>query len=190
MTIRLTFACAAAGPAVREARFGDGPLDERGRREALAAAPAVRRRDAPHFRSPSARCGDTTEAWGLDAVVEPALRDCDFGTWTGRTAQQVALDDPDGFRSWTTDPEAAPHGGDSVRELRERIADWMGGLPSDAGRVLAVVEPAAVRVAVVHAVGAPLAAFWRIDVPPLASVELTGRAGRWNLRLGPAAPPA
>jgi hypothetical protein len=35
---------------------------------------------------------------------------------------------------------------------------------------------------VVHALGAPLDALWRIDVAPLARTELHGRDGRWNVR--------
>ena len=69
-----------------------------------------------------------------------------------------------------------------MEQVCERVAAWLDALPSDAGRVLAVVEQAVARAAVVHALGAPRQAFWRIDVLPLSTVELTGRNGRWNLR--------
>ncbi|MFJ2676158.1 histidine phosphatase family protein [Streptomyces sp. NPDC087525] len=52
------------------------------------------------------------------------------------------------------------------------------------GRLIAVVEPDIVRACAVHALGAPPAAFWRIDVRPLTATELSGRAGRWNLLSG------
>ncbi|MFE7778369.1 histidine phosphatase family protein [Streptomyces sp. NPDC057445] len=189
MTVRLTLVCAAAGSAVREARFGDGPLDERARREALASAPAAPAAQVRCCRAPSVRCRETAEVWGVDAVVETALRDCDFGSWTGRTPQEVISADPQGFRAWMSDADAVPHGGESVRELHARVGGWLRQLSSEAvsseaGGVLAVVEPSAVRAAVVHALDAPLSAFWRIDVPPLSSIALTGRSGRWNLRLG------
>ncbi|MFC7642844.1 hypothetical protein ACFQX6_19370 [Streptosporangium lutulentum] len=45
--------------------------------------------------------------------------------------------------------------------------------------------PPVIRAAVVHALGAPAAAFWRIDVAPLARVALTGRGGRWQLSYTP-----
>ncbi|MFJ6185628.1 histidine phosphatase family protein [Streptomyces sp. NPDC092295] len=51
-------------------------------------------------------------------------------------------------------------------------------------RLIAVVEPDIVRACAVHALGAPPAAFWRIDVRPLTATELSGRAGRWNLLSG------
>ncbi|MFD7446699.1 histidine phosphatase family protein [Streptomyces sp. NPDC059909] len=188
MTIRLTLLCAAAGPAVREARFGDGPLDERGAREARTVAGALPAASL-HYRAPSVRCEQTTGALGFTAAtVEPALRDCDFGRWSGRSLEDVAAEESDGVAAWATDPAAAPHGGESVTALLLRVADWMDGLPEDAGRVLAVAEPSVVRAATVHALGAPPAAFWRVDAPPLSLVTLTGRAGRWNLRLnGPVA---
>ena len=52
------------------------------------------------------------------------------------------------------------------------------------GRTVAVVEPEVVRALVVRVLGAPESAFWRVDVPPLTATELSGRAGRWNLRAG------
>jgi hypothetical protein len=47
-----------------------------------------------------------------------------------------------------------------------------------------VVEPEVVRGVVVHVLGAPEGAFWRVDVPPLTATDVSGRSGRWNLRLG------
>jgi broad specificity phosphatase PhoE len=47
---------------------------------------------------------------------------------------------------------------------------------------VAITHPAVVRAAIVHALGAPPAAFWRIDVAPLSRTDLSGRDGRWNLR--------
>lgn len=55
---------------------------------------------------------------------------------------------------------------------------WTGG------RLLAVVEPAVVRAALLHALGLPMETFWRLDVAPLTLTELSGRSGRWNLLCG------
>ncbi|GAA1152431.1 histidine phosphatase family protein [Streptomyces hebeiensis] len=55
------------------------------------------------------------------------------------------------------------------------------GTGTGTGRILVVAEPDVIRAATVHALGAPPAAFWRIDVRPLTLTELGGRAGRWNL---------
>ncbi|GAA4896666.1 histidine phosphatase family protein [Streptomyces coeruleoprunus] len=182
MTVRLTLLAAAPGPAGRAVRFGDdGPLDERAlRRTREVVVPAA----GLVYTAPSVRCRATAAALGREgARVEEALRDLDPGLWRGRTLDEVAADDPAALAAWTTDPAAAPPGGEPVTALCARVADWLDGLPGDAGRVLAVTGPAVVRAAVLHAVGAPPGAFWRIDVEPLSATGLSGRAGRWNLRL-------
>ncbi|MEV6667238.1 histidine phosphatase family protein [Streptomyces nigra] len=185
MTIRLTLLCAAA-PTERDVRFGgDTPLDERALAQVRGVAGSVPTATSC-LAAPSQRSRQTAEALGREPVVEePNLRDMDMGRWQGRTLDEVAAVDGAGLAQWMSDPEAAPHGGESVAQLCARIAAWMDGLPDDAGRVLAVVEQAVTRAALLHALGAPRQSFWRIDVPPLSAVQLTGRSGRWNLRIAP-----
>ncbi|GAA0444748.1 phosphoglycerate mutase [Acrocarpospora corrugata] len=130
---------------------------------------------------PEERCLGTARWLGLAAVADPGLRDCDHGRWRGRALAEVAAEDPDGVRAWLTEPGAAPHGGESVAGLIARMGEWLGSLPP--GRLVAVTHPAVVRAVLVSALGLPAAAYRRVDVPPLSGVELTGFAGRWNLRL-------
>ncbi|MFF2660482.1 histidine phosphatase family protein [Kitasatospora sp. NPDC058032] len=192
MTVRVIFVAPAIGPELRQARFGgegsvDGgdPLDAAGVRAARAAGPGLPAA-ALRFVSPSARCRRTAEELGLsDAVDEPELRGCATGRWSGRTLDEVVAEEPQVVRAWLSDPAAAPHGGESVRELCARVGGWLDGTAAVlGGRVLVVAEPDVVRAAAVHALGVTDQAFRRLDVPPLAGVELTGWVGRWNLRLG------
>lgn len=183
MTVSLMFLC-ATGDATRNGVFGDGPLSERGLREAAAAGAAL----PPYtmaVRAPSTRCAQTAVALGLGSVVEPLLRDIDYGTWRGRRVDDVAAADPHGFSAWLTDPDAAPHGGESVRQLCRRTAHWLSSLPPDLGHTLVITEPAVVRASLVHALAAPARAFWHLDVPPLSVVSLTLHGGAWSVRLGP-----
>ncbi|GAA2473246.1 histidine phosphatase family protein [Streptomyces longisporus] len=170
--------------ALREARFDDGcPLDASGLRQAKAAAgtlPAAER----VWVSPTVRCRETAVALGLDAVEAPELTALDAGRWRGATLTEVSEREPEALARWLSDPGAAPHGGESVAALCDRVADWLETVAQTQGRTLAVVEPEAVRAAVVRALGAPDSAFWRADVPPLTAIELSGRSGRWNVRLG------
>lgn len=183
MTVRLTLLCAAA-PVERDVRFADVPLDERALRQAKAAAAALPSA-AALYAAPSQRCTQTARALGWDAVTEElALRDIDMGSWRDRTLSEVAASDGAGLATWMSDPEAAPHGGESVAEVCLRVAAWLDALSADAGRMLAVVEQAVARAAVVHVLDAPQRSFWSVDVPPLSAVQLTGRNGRWNLRMG------
>ncbi|MFF3689788.1 histidine phosphatase family protein [Streptomyces sp. NPDC002187] len=178
MKVHLTLLCATAGGAA----FGDGRLSERGLREAVSAGAALRPYSLT-LRAPSFPCAQMADALGMEATLEPALRDFDYGEWRGRTVGEVAATDPYRLSAWLTDPDSAPHGGESVRHLCRRTANWLSSLPPDTGRALAITEPAVVRALLVLALSAPARAFWHLDVPPLSAVSFTPRGDRWNVRL-------
>jgi broad specificity phosphatase PhoE len=117
----------------------------------------------------------------LDALPVPALRDIDYGAWRGRSHEAIAAEDPQGAAAWLADPAAAPHGGESLLQLLDRIGSWLDGFDAP-GHTLAVTHPAVIRAALVHCLGAPPAAFWRFDVEPLAVADLRRHAGNWTLR--------
>jgi len=195
MTAHVMLVSPALNAALREARFdGDAPLDPAGVRSARKAASAVPAADR-YVCAPSERCVGTAEALGLRAVPEGRLRGWDMGRWGGRQLAEVSGSEPGAVSEWLTDPSAAPHGGESLREFCARVGDWLESLtgPADGGdvRVLAVVEPSLVRASIVRALALPVEVFWRLDVAPLTLTGLSGRAGRWNLRCGqPLSPPA
>ena len=151
--------------ATRAAAFGaDEPVDERG----LEAAAALRLPQGwPVLSSPALRCRQTASAARLGSVVvEPALAECDFGAWAG-----LALADID----------ACPHGGESLRSFAARVAAWLDLQARLPGRAIAVTHGGVVKAAVVHALGAPLRAFWQIDAAPLSITELHAHDGRWTV---------
>ncbi|MES9525637.1 histidine phosphatase family protein [Streptomyces capoamus] len=179
MTVRLTMLCASAADGGQDRLFGD--CGSPGTPVTVALPPY-----AVALRAPSARCARTARALGVDATPEHALRGLDHGAWEGRTLADVAAEDPYGLSVWLTDPDAAPHGGETVRRLCRRTADWLGALPAGTGAVLAVVEESVVRAALVHALSLPVRSFRYLDVP--SALTLTLRDGRWSAR--PAAPAA
>ncbi|MEU7055966.1 histidine phosphatase family protein [Streptomyces sp. NPDC046197] len=184
MTSRVTFVSPATSPSLRQARFyGGDSIDDVGAAHARSAAGSL---PAPArvLVAPSVRCLQTAEALGLDGVEIPELKGLDVGRWSGRTLEEVGAAEPEAVGRWLTDPGWAAHGGESVRDVCERIGGWLDTAQDTEGRTVAVVEPEIVRAAVVHVLGLPAAAFWRLDVPPLTATELSGRTGRWNLRLG------
>ncbi|MEU9885262.1 histidine phosphatase family protein [Sphaerisporangium sp. NPDC051011] len=146
--------------------------------EAAALGPSARK----VLCGPSQRCLQTAAGLGLEAEPVEALRDWDAGRWAGRTLADVQAEHPEDVLAWLTDPASAPHGGESLLALLDRVTAWLATL-HDAGRTLAVTHPAVIRAAVVHALDAPPQAFWKIDVPPLAQVTLTSNGRRWHLRL-------
>ncbi|MFI6460516.1 histidine phosphatase family protein [Streptomyces sp. NPDC050528] len=184
MTSRITLISPAMNRSLRETRFDDGsPLDPSGRARAEAAVGSLRTADRV-LVSPTTRCLETASALGLTAVPEPELAGLDMGSWRGLTLDDVMTREPDGFTAWMTDPDAAPHGGESVRALCERAARWLDAAAGFEGRTLAVVEQEFVRALAVTILDAPGPAFWRLDVRPLTATDLSGHSGRWNLRLG------
>ncbi|MFG2222429.1 histidine phosphatase family protein [Streptomyces sp. NPDC048644] len=184
MTSRVLLVSPATTASLRRAAFDDGDrLDTAGAARARAAAGSLTV-PAAVVTSPSVRCRETARALGLDAGdAPPELAGLDAGRWRGRTLEEVSAADPEAVARWLADPRTAAPGGESVAAVCERVAHWLDAL-RPAGRVVAVVEPEVVRAAAVHATGAPDAAFWRFDVPPLTCTELSGRTGRWNVRLG------
>jgi broad specificity phosphatase PhoE len=181
MTARLIFICHATTDAVRKAAFPyDEPLSARGRAEAAALAGGLPRADRC-WTGPELRTRQTAEALGLNADIEPLLRDCDYGNWRGRTFDDVQAREPDAAAAWLGDPVATPHSGESLLTLMQRVATWLAGeLPHHRLSIL-VTHATVIRAAIVHAMAATPQSFWRIDVTPLSCTRLSGNDGRWNL---------
>ena len=182
MSVRLTLICHASTSAVREVAFpADEPIDSQGQAKAVALAGTLRRIDAA-WTSPALRARQTAAALQLEAMVNPALRDVDLGRWAGRSFTDVQEAEPDGIAAWISQSDAAPHGGESVIALLERIACWLDALKREDGRVVAVTHPAVIRAAIVLAIDAKPMSFWRIDIAPLCRVILQGNISNWTLR--------
>jgi hypothetical protein len=95
MNVILTLICHASTQAVRNAGFPmDEPLDPQGHAKASALALDMRRVDAA-WTSPALRARQTAAALELNAIVDPTLRDIDFGAWSGRSLVNACN------RSWT-----------------------------------------------------------------------------------------
>ena len=177
---RLALIRHATTDAVRRAAFPiDEPLDTGGRAAAALLAGCLGRGEA--VCSPALRARETAAAAGLEAAVEPLICECDFGTWAGRRLEDVHAEQPDAVGAWMTDPDACPHGGESLSALLSRVGGWLDAQAQLDGRAIAVTHGGVVRAAVVYALGAPAPSAWRIDVAPLTLTELHARDGRWTV---------
>jgi broad specificity phosphatase PhoE len=181
---RVLFVSHGSTDATRRTRFPqDEPLEEN--TPVAVAELAVRLRLPPDrytVGGPERRCRETALGLGLTPTDEPRLSDWDLGAWAGLALDEVAARSPAEVQAWITRPDAAPHGGETLDALLARVAGWLDEAPpARPHRCVAVTHPAVVRAAVGHALQAPAHSFWRIDVAPLAVVELRGRPGRWSL---------
>jgi broad specificity phosphatase PhoE len=182
MRTRLLLISHPATAAQRKGAFpDDDPLDARAVEEAAAfrASNAHRLGARLAFSSPAACARDTASTLGLAANVEHALADVDYGRWRGRRLLELADDEPDALAAWTRDPSAAPPGGESFDAVRLRVGAWLDALDKP-GNVIAVTHAGVIRAALMHVLQMPSAAFTRIEVPPLAVVELQRNERGWT----------
>jgi broad specificity phosphatase PhoE len=183
--MHLTLICHGATGATRRAAFPkDEPLEENSVREAEAAGRRPAHADRA-WTSPALCARQTAEALALEANVETALRECDYGRWSGLALKNVTASEPDAVALWLSDLSAAPHGGETLAELSRRVSGWIDETLSGRGHAVAVTHASVIRAAVVHVLEAPATAFWRIDVEPLSIVTVTGDGRVRKLRLPP-----
>jgi broad specificity phosphatase PhoE len=179
--VRLALVSHAMTDAMAAGRFpADEPLNRIGRRQAKAAARGDLKSGTRQLAGPEQRAWQTAQLLGLRPAAEPRLADLDCGSWSGQTLRAVG---PADLESWLTDPARAPHGGESIVDLIERVGVWLESLPHNGLPTVAVTHPAVIRAAILRALDMPPKSFWRIDVAPVSSVVMHFRAGRWTLRL-------
>lgn len=181
MNQRVVLISHAATPAMRQGRFpADDQLDARSIAEATASRERIRLpRDALALSSPAVCARETARALGLVARDVPELADLDYGDWRGRRLAELADEAPDELAAWTRDPDAAPHGGESFAKVLARVGAWLDAIDAT-GTVIAVTHAPIIRAALLHALDAPAASFARVEIAPLAVVELQRAPRGWS----------
>ncbi|HEX3771605.1 MAG TPA: histidine phosphatase family protein [Polyangiaceae bacterium] len=148
----------------------DPPLTERGIEQARAVAQAlVSWRPLAVFASPRLRAQQTAAAIGARVQrtpeLEPRLDDIDHGSWTGLSRSEVASRWPEDHRRWLEAPEGVTlPNGESASDVVARMASLLDDVRSRAagGTTVLVTHDVAIRLALCHVLGAPLAAMHRI----------------------------
>jgi broad specificity phosphatase PhoE len=161
-------------------RLGAFPADD-----VVSAAdlpPPVAVRSAQVLVGPERRCRQTADALGWSGAVEPRFADLDTGHWRGRTLDSLLVDSAEAVAAWLTDPSVAPHGGESLRGLIDRIGAALSDRTWPDGRSVLMVSPLVVRAALVHLMAAPAPLIFAFDIGPLTAVTVSGHGGRWVLQ--------
>lgn len=117
------------------------------------------------------------------AQGEPALREVDYGRWSGRSLKELADAEPDALARWLSDPDFDGHGGESIRALCLRIAQWFAAKDWPDGHTQVIVPANVVKACVLHVLQAPASAFWHLDIAPESTTVLSMRQGHWRVQL-------
>jgi broad specificity phosphatase PhoE len=138
-------------------------------------------RIASWVSGPEKVCQATALRLGGSAAVIHDLRECDFAAWRGKTLAEVASQDPSGLDAWLHDPHDAPHGGESLAVLINRVGRVLDDQQWPDGRSVAVVTPLVARALLVHALGAAPEVIFRIDIAPLGRALISRSQQIWRL---------
>ncbi|WP_135467345.1 histidine phosphatase family protein [Crenalkalicoccus roseus] len=170
-------------------------LSEEGRLQAAALARRLAR-ECPDAlcTGPLPRARETAEAiaraTGLVPVVEAALDEMDFGTWSGQSF--VALEADPEWRLWNeARASSRPPGGESMAEAQRRILSWLEARRKrqPEGRVVAVTHAEVIKAALAGVLGLSLDAHARFDIAPagLSAIALWEGGGKvlWMNEVAP-----
>ena len=112
----------------------------------------------------------------LDKHVTPdeRLREIDFGTFEGRTYDELRESEPELYAQWMEQPTAIRFpGGESYGDLRGRAVEVVGTLPADTTTAV-VTHGGVVRALLADALGLPDSHIFRLGVD-YASVSIVDR---------------
>jgi broad specificity phosphatase PhoE len=139
------------------------------------------------WHSPLSRTRETAEAiaaaTGAPCGPDARVVELSFGSWEGRSHEEVRRDDPDAHaRHYGDVLGGAPPSGEPVASLLERLRGflderWVEG----AGRCAVVTHEGVIRAAAVLCDLVPLARFYDVSPPPGSALEII--PGRHGTRL-------
>ncbi len=146
--------------------------------EVVVASPVRRTRESAEI---------VAERLGLVVVEEPGFAEMEFGVWDGLTFTEVGEKWPDELSAWMGSVDVAPQGGESFSEVRGRVlAGLRRLLTAYAGKTVIVVSHVTpIKTLVSHAVDAPLASVFRMELSTasVSVVSFFGEGEAGSLRL-------
>jgi alpha-ribazole phosphatase len=156
-----------AEPALEGVCYGslDPELSARGREQAAALADKLRGDgfDAV-VASPRTRAVQTAAALGLPVSTDERLRELDFGSFEGRTYEELERSEPELFRAWMETPTQVRFpGGESYADLRDRAVAALDELRERHGSTLVVTHGGVIRAGLATWLELPDHAIFRLD---------------------------
>jgi len=148
----------------------DDPLSEKGWDQMRAAVLPEDRWDVI-YSSPLLRCADfareLSENRGLPVNVDDRLKEIGFGSWEGRTADELRARNPECIEQFWRDPSGnRPEGAEPLDRFAARVSDaWRDILEANPARRILIVGHAGItRLIMTLVLGTPLNNLFRIQV--------------------------
>ena len=121
--------------------------------------------------SPLSRCAEfaseLSEKYKLAVKLEPQFMEIGFGSWEGKTAEQIQQQMPGALQAFWADPvQHRPEGAEPLMDFRNRIeAAWKKLLHNHRGQhVLVVCHAGVIRMSMQYILGMPIENVFRIKV--------------------------
>jgi probable phosphoglycerate mutase len=137
----------------------DEPLDELGRRQAVAVAERVGAVDEL-VSSPLLRARQTADAFGVPYVIDERWIELAYGIYEGVHHADVPSE---AWRQWREDASFVPEGGESLAGLNDRVLDACDEIVARARdrNVVVVSHVSPIKCAVAWALGSGIEIAWR-----------------------------
>ena len=140
--------------------------------------------------SPLKRTRQTAEAiartTGLEIFFDEAWYELSFGSWDGKSIEEVKAEDPDGYQAWLNSSSYAPGGGESYDEASIRIEEALEKLVAEfpGKKIIVVTHNGVVKTAAKIAVGGLSDAVFHMDATPcsISSISIWPSDGLMALR--------
>lgn len=154
----------------------DPPLTETGVAQAQALARRLQAEGVSVVcTSPLRRARETAApiaaAAGAELVVDDRLVELDYGEWDNTSFNDLP---PAELARWRGDPSFAPPGGESLRAVSGRVADFCTEMLSGP-KVIAVSHVSPIKAAVTWALGAGEELGWRMFLDLASITRIAGR---------------
>ncbi len=156
---------------------GTGALDPELMQEGLdqaelVAEEAVKLGAEVLIASPLKRTRQTAEAiartTGLEIIFDEAWFELSFGSWDGKSIEEVKEEEPDAYQAWLNSTAYAPGGGESWDQATVRIEEALEKLVAEypGKKIIVVTHNGVIKTAVRLAIGAPAEAVFHVDAAP------------------------
>ena len=138
----------------------------------LVAAEAVKLGADILIASPLNRTRQTAEAiartTGLEIIFDEAWFELSFGSWDGKSIEEVKDQEPDAYQAWLNSTAYAPGGGESWDQATVRIEEALEKLVAEypGKKIIVVTHNGVIKTAVRLAIGAPAEAVFHVDAAP------------------------